>query len=165
MYFEDLSEYIYRTNEPLQAIQNVGWLDGEHTFETGPADAQLRDALLFLCEHRVARTRGFHRCELCSSRPAGPLVFANGDTELQLGSAEIRAINASGQTFSAPDLIVHYVMDHGYRPPQRFIDAAVWSMAHPAEFSEFVRAHYPQTKDRSARKSRGQPRRHGAKPS
>ncbi|HTW24902.1 MAG TPA: hypothetical protein VMD78_14950 [Candidatus Baltobacteraceae bacterium] len=40
----------------------------------------------------------------------------------KLGSAEIHVKAPDGRTFAAPDLIYHYVAQHGYKPPLEFID-------------------------------------------
>ncbi len=40
------------------------------------------------------------------------------------GNGEIRITAASGTTYVAPVLILHYVVAHGYLPPQEFIEVA-----------------------------------------
>jgi hypothetical protein len=40
-----------------------------------------------------------------------------------LGSAEIRVPGKALRTYSAPNLIYHYMKDCGYLPPQEFLDA------------------------------------------
>jgi hypothetical protein len=83
-YFEDLSKYSYFPSAVLEHweqyqgwdVRCVGWLDGRRDYSTGPTVATFRDALLRLCTTRtVARTRGFHVCNLppCDPRSArGP---------------------------------------------------------------------------------------------
>lgn len=39
-----------------------------------------------------------------------------------LGSAEIDVVGDQ-QVLAAPDLIVHYVVDHSYQPPEQFVRA------------------------------------------
>lgn len=31
-------------------------------------------------------------------------------------------------TFAAPDMVIDYVVDHGYRPPEAFVEAVLSSM-------------------------------------
>ena len=41
------------------------------------------------------------------------------------GNGEIRITAANGTIYVAPVLILHYVVAHGYQPPQEFVDAAI----------------------------------------
>jgi hypothetical protein len=43
--------------------------------------------------------------------------------EYTLGSAEIRVPSGNGTIYVAPNLIIHYIREHGYRPPDEFIRA------------------------------------------
>jgi len=44
-----------------------------------------------------------------------------------LGSAEVRVQGVDGTVFLAPDLVFHYVTEHGYLPPPSFLEALVAS--------------------------------------
>jgi hypothetical protein len=61
-----------------------------------------------------------------------PLLEFEGET-LKFGSAEIRVIGSDSVIYAAPNLVFHYVRDHGYKPPQSFIDAV---LAEPAPDSQ-----------------------------
>ncbi|MEU6085276.1 hypothetical protein ABZ865_00445 [Streptomyces sp. NPDC047085] len=39
------------------------------------------------------------------------------------GHAEIRAVSDDGVLYVAPNLIIHYIVDHLYGPPAEFLDA------------------------------------------
>lgn len=54
---------------------------------------------------------GFHICEYCTQR--GSAATSSGDVTLRF---------SDGQTWEMPDMIVHYIQNHGYLPPQEFID-------------------------------------------
>ncbi len=41
--------------------------------------------------------------------------------EFVVGSAEIRVQGPRGDRYAAPDMIIHYVEAHGYRPPDDFV--------------------------------------------
>jgi hypothetical protein len=45
------------------------------------------------------------------------------------GNSEIRVAAANGITYVAPVLVLHYVIAHGYLPPQEFIDAVIDTMS------------------------------------
>jgi hypothetical protein len=48
-----------------------------------------------------------------------------GERVHTLGSGEFRITSSNGATFVAPDLIVHYIADHAYLPPQEFLEAVL----------------------------------------
>lgn len=68
------------------------------------------------------KTRGFYGSPFVPGYEWGYEVVCNGQKHL-LGSAEIRVTGASGRVYAAPDLIVHYIKDIGYLPPEEFIQA------------------------------------------
>ena len=74
--------------------------------------------------HPTNRTRGFHTCEFCGADGANTEIVAHWDGHSRrLGSAEIRVTSASGISYAAPDLVVHYIEAHGYGPPAEFVAA------------------------------------------
>lgn len=121
-YFADLSPYSYWPTGGENAV-NVGWLDGAHEFPTGEVPEGVVSALLRLAlKDMVNRTRGFHRCELCTE-PDYPVKMEVDGQELALGSAEVRVKGTDGTVYAAPTLIAHYISEHGYRPPAPFVEA------------------------------------------
>ena len=142
-YFPDLTSYSYF---PLEIEQentlNVGWLSSEYEFPTGSVDEAFTERLWLLCAYRLRQTRGFHLCPFCKhqSRPLHPLTVTHQESELLLGTAEIRVSGEDGKIYAAPDLIIHYVVSHKYRPPDEFI-AAVLSASppHSSSYKAFLR--------------------------
>ncbi|NES27984.1 hypothetical protein GCE86_09530 [Micromonospora terminaliae] len=135
-YFADLDIYTYSPlPEDGKQTLCVGWLDAAHGFPQGKTPERFRDVLARLCAtERVAATRGLHQCNLsprCAERPPWPPIAVTVEgRETFLGSAEIRA-SADGVVYAAPDLIVHYVNEHDYRPPDEFVRAVLRSAEHP----------------------------------
>lgn len=126
-YFADGSTYSYLNTGEAGPLVNVGWLGAGHPYPTGLVSEGLVRVLARLCRKGVHRTRGLHRCEFCV-RPAGsgrqpPTSSRDEDGEFIVGGAEIRVAGPSDVTFAAPDMIIHYVTDHGYKPPEEFLDA------------------------------------------
>lgn len=118
----DLSVYNYSpTSFPLV---NVGWLDAGHGFPIGRAPAGLVDALVRLAAEPWQAMRGHQGCVLCGQGFDRPLVVAHPDTgdEVMLGHAEIRCWDSIEHGYAAPTLVVHYVQEHGYRPPDGFVE-------------------------------------------
>ena len=122
-YFPDLTAYRFLPDCP--AALNVGWLSRDAPFDQGTVRRELIDKLRELSvEHPTNQTRGFHICEFCTNEMANQGLVAewNGHSR-RLGSAEIWVRSQSGVSYAAPDLIVHYVECHGYRPPSEFLEA------------------------------------------
>jgi hypothetical protein len=123
-YYADLTPYVYLPEPADHPAHNVGWLDGEHPFPTGPVPAGFVDRLARLAVREpVHRTRGWQECELCDVEYPTEIEV---DGERQpIGDAEIRVTGADGRRYAAPTLVVHYVAAHGYRPPDDFVDAVM----------------------------------------
>ena len=100
----------------------VGWLEKDQPFNRGHIKASFITKLESLYRSRVRQTRGFHVCSLCNGGPFG-LPARSGDRDLLLGSAEIDVHDKTGTTYSAPDLLYHYILEHDYAPPEKFIRA------------------------------------------
>ncbi|MFF2170979.1 DUF7919 family protein [[Kitasatospora] papulosa] len=122
-YYPDLTAYEYDASG--QEMLNVGWLTPGHAYRTGIVDDRVTDALKALSSAYDNQMRGVHHCEFCSTeRPVilgGPAL----DTQVWLGSAEIRARGADGTVYSAPNLVIHYITEHRYCPPVEFCRAVV----------------------------------------
>jgi hypothetical protein len=112
-FFEDLTPYTYLHPEEERAgTVNIGWLDRRHPFPTWETGEDFRAKLLKLCKLRVKQARGFHACDLCTGR------------DKPRGSAEVR-VPGAGRVYAAPELVYHYVVAHGYKPPGEFIAAVL----------------------------------------
>ena len=130
MYFPDLTPYEYDHTKPQPNVLNVGWLSGAEAFPVGIPDERLVPALGQLTATPTNLYRGKHICDLC---PAPPTIMSSGGIPMldppsgTTGNGEIRVTGAGGVTYVAPVLILHYVVAHGYLPPQEFIDATIRS--------------------------------------
>jgi hypothetical protein len=60
---------------------------------------------------------------------AGAVTVEVGAGATYLGTAEIRVASDDGICFAAPTLIYHYVAEHGYRPPEQFVEAVLKTAA------------------------------------
>jgi hypothetical protein len=125
-YYRDLTRYAYDPHDASgQEMLNVGWLAPGHGHRTGIVDERVVDALRVLGLGYDNQMRGVHPCGFCDTgRPVvlgGPAL----DTEVWLGSAEIRVRGADGTLYTAPNLVIHYITEHRYCPPEEFCRAAV----------------------------------------
>ncbi|MBW8010508.1 MAG: hypothetical protein FVQ83_04590 [Chloroflexi bacterium] len=74
-------------------------------------------------------TRGWHNCELCQGDDAwypggkiGPIIKWNGQ-ELRVRGYGHFLVQTSELVYLSPVLILHYILDHSYRPPEEFVEA------------------------------------------
>ena len=93
----------------------VGWLDSRHSFPTGPVDDLVVAKLRALLETpwQPGIFLGWHDCEFC---PSG-VVPATGVRNVFVPKEKC--------IYAAPEMIVHYIEAHGYRPPPVFQEAVL----------------------------------------
>lgn len=115
-YYPDLSPYTYNTTD--QEMLNVGWLSREHPYVTGVAPDGLIAALVQLAAMKVNVQRGMHFCDLCPDFRTAREHTSRGN--LFIGSGEIHVTSTRGTVYASPAMIVHYVEDHSYLPPEDF---------------------------------------------
>jgi hypothetical protein len=132
-YFPDLAPYAYG-HGPHPGVIHVGWLDGEHPFSKGPVERWLVEKMKTLAVNPVALHRGQHICEVCvqpgdlerTRLPDRVVLDPNCSwvrwAEQRWGNGEIR-VAGDGVVFAAPVLIVHYIEERDYLPPDQFLKA------------------------------------------
>lgn len=59
---------------------------------------------------------GFHVCEFCKKGSREKNLFSNRS------SGDVTFVFENGNNWVMPDMITHYVVDHGWAPPQEFIN-------------------------------------------
>lgn len=125
-YFDDLTPYTYGAADPDPTILNVGWLSNSHDFEKRAPNQDFVAALRKLVATPVNLYRGRHYCEFCPqpqfSRAATEVVSVI-ETDCAWGNGEIRVKGGEDVTYVAPTLILHYVEEHDYAPPEVFVRA------------------------------------------
>ena len=110
--YADLTKCGYFPFE-CEALLAVGWLSVDTQYETGDSDPSFFAKLLELAHSpwEPGVCMGVHECELCQFQPA-------------VGTANI-FVPYQGNIYVAPELIVHYIAAHRYKPPQVFVDAVM----------------------------------------
>lgn len=108
-YYADLSPYEYGFVVP--ECVNIGWLDRRHDFEKGDVPEGFIEKLKKL--PTFTAHAGYHNCHFCKG--------GGRDT----WSSSIKMVIGNGVVYLTPDMIVHYVRDHHYKPPQEFINAVM----------------------------------------
>lgn len=110
--FDDLDRLEYL---PVDAdhILAVGWLATGRVFPTGETPRLVYDRLIEFGRNpwQPFVAAGLHECEICQF---------NGES----GCANLY-VPFLGKIFVCPELIVHYINAHSYRPPDLFCEAVL----------------------------------------
>ena len=101
----------------------VGWLE-KMGFSTGRVPDECIDALVDACSGQILSdgSRGVHACALCGR--GMPRVRWRGKT-VRLKSHGHYLVLLGQTVYMAPELLLHYIRTHHYRPPQEFIEATI----------------------------------------
>ena len=113
-WYKDLKSCDYFGAEAANSLLAVGWLERDHDFTKGNIDKEIYDRLCELLQDpfQPGIFMGIYECDLCqwqfSSKFAGSsnLFVPNGET-----------------IFVCPELILHYIDAHWYKPPAIFCEA------------------------------------------
>lgn len=128
-YYKDLSTYEYlkckNDIDKGYRILNIGWIDGLHEFNKGNVPDKFIPLLWEYIMVPINRTRGLHYdCVLDGQDKTFIARFQR--YEIKLGDAEIRVLDEEHKIiYASPNMILHYIIDHKYCPPQCFIDAVM----------------------------------------
>ncbi|WP_369200673.1 hypothetical protein [Streptomyces sp. PU-14G] len=133
----DLTEYTAANTVPegCKAF-NIGWLGPEIEFTKGETSDTFREGLQELCvNHSCNRMRGYQACRLGHTREnfEYPVTVRLDSKNFPLGNGEIRVASQGRRLLIAPNLVLHYVTEHNYLPPQEFIEAVVSFMGNDSD--------------------------------
>jgi len=123
--FEDLTSW---NDHPAEAkLIAVGWLARGKPHTTGPVDRRVYAALIEMQMNpwQPFVAMGSHACELCQ------FDGQNGRVNLFIPADD-------GVIYVCPELIVHYVNAHSYRPPEPFCQAVL--TCPPMRSMQYLRA-------------------------
>jgi hypothetical protein len=110
-------------------VRHVGWLGHQQPYPIGDVGDNVLERLKRLtlaCECCV--TRGYYQCPFFKDCEEGkdPAWIPNFTVDSQrmlMGSAEVWIPDQTNNLiYRCPNLLVHYIERHGYRPPQDFLD-------------------------------------------
>jgi hypothetical protein len=118
---------------PDEPYYPVGWL-GSTVPTTGPVPDECIVRLLDAYKRGLCLSDGWlgwHNCEICTTEgewypggQIGPVVRWKGE-ELRLYGHGHQLVEHEGRVYVCPALVLHYILDHGYRPPDEFVLAVV----------------------------------------
>jgi len=111
MHYPDLTPF--GMEAPFSNLRTVGWLESGHEFPIGTVATEFITQLKYLLvsPFQPFCSAGIHHCSLCQFD--GP----HGVNNL--------FVPGNGVIFIMPELAVHYMAAHHYRPPEVFQDAVL----------------------------------------
>jgi hypothetical protein len=135
-YIPDLAHVSYMGIEgPIRA---VGWLEVPYPYRRGAIEPTIAARLIALIERPIANffSMGLHWCSLCAAEGrCGP------DSR---SSQWVLLVPGVDCLYEAPIWIGHYVLDHGYQPPEAFCRAVMQCPAPGSkEFRRALLLHVP----------------------
>ena len=114
-------------------LYTIGWL-GDNVPNIGVTPSRCISRLWGAYESKLVisdGTAGWHDCELCHGKDEwypggeiGPLTEWQGRQQRIYGHGHF-LIRYNDIVYLAPVMILHYILDHEYKPPDVFIDAVV----------------------------------------
>jgi hypothetical protein len=112
MYIEDLDTNAYFAHGAN--VRAVGWLESGHPFTRGSVPTDFLSALRSHVKkaHQMVLYMGFYGCSFCPE-------------DRQRAGLRNLLIPTTKLLYAAPELILHYIEDHGYRPPDEFVAAVL----------------------------------------
>lgn len=104
----------------------IGWLARGHAYTKGNVATGVIDRLQLLRKTPAEFSCGLHICEFCNAFPRSLWYSCHGSYPGHIcGSNTIHVAKDNDWVYAAPDLIVHYILQHHYCPPQEFCDAVM----------------------------------------
>jgi len=120
-YYPDLSACDLFPSCPAPLVA-VGWLENGRPVPTGEVSEQVFERLLELFrEPWGPGAAGWHDCDLCVYR-YGPSKM--GTNPNAVGFKNV-FVPGDAKIYLAPELILHYIDQHGYAPPSEFQQAVL----------------------------------------
>jgi hypothetical protein len=115
MYYSDLSQECQADSGPY--VRAVGWLSRAHAFSTGGVSPDFVNTLRrhIRAAWQPVAAGGMYRCEFCLSRTDGGITGGSGN--VWIPTADV--------IYVAPELVLHYIEAHSYRPPTGFVAAVL----------------------------------------
>ena len=128
------------------AVKTVGYLWSGHSYPKGKIEEVVLERLVAIAEKPLLCAAGFHTCNLgfCIATLRSQPKFRYRGRTLTLGSSEI-LVPDDEAVYCAPNLILHYIRHHRYRPPDCFCAAVLKCPAPDTEkYRERIRRFVPE---------------------
>jgi len=118
--------YFFKDDVTATKLIAVGWLEGSHPYPQGAIGDELFERLVEVMALSFwiapVQSLGGHRCSLCPDGEREQEKFSFRGRRFGMGAANL-FLPGEAALFVAPSLVIHYVRDHFYRPPEAFCQA------------------------------------------
>lgn len=129
MLYTDLSSYSHNLKKSLPDVMNIGWLDKSSDYKTGSIGNEFIEKLIaiylnddeFNGRTKLARSTNAV-CNICGC--VSPLIKKNG-ISYSIDLEEIWIPSIGNGHFASPAIVIHYIIDHSYVPPDEYIQSVL----------------------------------------
>ena len=126
-HFEDLTPCTYQRFNPARRnlVLAVGWLQRGYEFNRGDVPERVLDRLAEFAITPMPQPggvfAGHHECDLCPERIESKYPPARW--HFRSSSHRNLYIPFEGRVYVSPESVGHYITEHGYCPPEPFLNA------------------------------------------
>ena len=107
--------------------KRVGWLSSWIRYKKGNVSQEFLDCLWEYILFPMNKNRCLFTCPLCTNLKDSKVIFTYKGAKVRVGNAEIWVFDEKmRKVYIAPDAILHYIIEHHYIPPKRFIEAVLY---------------------------------------
>lgn len=127
-YIPDLSPYpVTKLDESHEYnVIAIGWLNPDYDYSVGDVPVDFVVKMEWFCTKPLIRTFGAEFCLICGVEEVVNIRLHSGKDFTLYGANELRILSLDkNKVYAAPDLVLHYIVNHHYKPPQEFIDAVL----------------------------------------
>jgi len=105
-------------------VASIGWLDAEHPYHRGEVAEEHVRALERVLVHgwQPVYAKGWDACPFCGAGEVQPILRDVDGEPRMIGAANL-FVPAGNVLYLAPSMILHYIEEHGYAPPEEFLRA------------------------------------------
>jgi len=101
----------------LPEVRAFGWLSREGDVPRHGVSGEDIEAVETSLSHGGLWTiRGYRACPFCPHKGVGPTRHVSDRGEWRLGDRSVAVTDDEGRLWAAPDLVLHYMTEHGYGP-------------------------------------------------
>jgi hypothetical protein len=122
-YHADLSTDTYLKDMYRVTLTSIGWLEGHMPYTQGSVSSEVVQKIAAICapSNTVATNMGYQECSLCDT----PKLHHWEGIPYGLGNGNFIVPGVGDTIYLFPNLILHYIRDHGYAPPAEFCEAVL----------------------------------------
>ncbi len=114
---DSLNKFAIKNNHPTLSYKSVavGYLDITEEYPKGPVSQNFINKLRHICSNGLSlMSAGHHDCEFCIDE-------GNYEGRATSCSEKILIDKENNIQYKFPEMIFHYIEEHGYQPPEDFV--------------------------------------------